>query len=332
MKIFDETVNLKMGVAESFNVSPQYTFSDISEELNAISCGDNSVLMIDSTKTVQIIDFEGKVFSKELSLYPSCCCATSSGGWIIGFRTGQITEFDQYLTIITSFHPPGGHKAHGCEVKHVKQNADVYSKKCHLISVGEDGVCRIWNQVGILVSEYKSGVGFTSVCSTPFFAFLSDKSTIVNTLCIDSEISAKFSLPSPAIHMAPIGEGYACIVAMKDGNVAVISSNQVLDVFSFKDKKSLTTVVPLAIEEGTGLVTYAALDSDGKITLRAFDTIISEIGDGSSLFSSSENWLVTIFDKKLFVYNIDKLRFKTMNSLPELDLPRKPISEFFSSQ
>ena len=310
--------------------TPKLILGDADKNITAISCNDKNVLILNDTKTVTLLGFDGGSLTKEFSLQPSCCCSTSTGGWVIGFKTGQISELDSNLNILLSYRLPGSARAHEAEITHVRENADTESKKCHLISIASDGTCNLWGHEGRHIFCFSSQNGLSAIESSPFFAFLADKKGKFYTVSVDSLTSFDFLLPSPARCITSLGEGFACLAALQNGSVAVLSSTNVIDVFEFERK--LTKVMPLALEEGTGLIVYFAIDEEGKLVICALDYILEEIGEGASLFATNTDYIVTILNDKIAVFSRNEICFKVLDNLIDVGLPRKEIAEVLMRQ
>ena len=308
------------------NITPELILGDARENIKSMAATNDGVLIIDDTKTVTILDFDGTVINKTLSLQPTCCCATSTGGWILGFKTGQISEFDEKMNLLFSYRLPGTARAHSGQVTHVRENADTESKKCHLISVADDGTCNLWGPNGSHLYCFTSQSGLCAMESSPFFAFLADKSGKMYTVSADSLSSTSFALPSPARCIAPIGDGFGCIAALDNGAIAICSSTNVVDVFTFDQK--FVKVVPLHVEEGVGLITYIATDEEGNLYNCALDYIIEQIGEGSPLFAQNSHRLIVILKEKIAVFSLERFRFAALDNLPDIELPRKEIADF----
>ena len=304
---------------------PKLILGDADKNISAISCNDKNVLILNNTKTVTLIGFEGGSLQKEFSLQPTCCCSTSTGGWVIGFKTGQISEFDSDLNVLFSYRLPGAARAHEAEITHVRENADTESKKCHLISVASDGTCNLWGHEGRHIFCFSSQAGLSAIESSPFFAFLADKKGKMYTVSVDSLSSFDYLLPSPARCIAPLGDGFACLTALQNGTVAVVSSTSVVDVFEFERK--ITRVMPLAIEEGTGLIVYFATDEEGKLVICALDYLLEEVGDGAPLFATNTDYIITILNDKIAVFSKNDICFKVLDNLVDVGLPRQEIAE-----
>ncbi|EAX93881.1 hypothetical protein TVAG_032670 [Trichomonas vaginalis G3] len=320
-----------MGANSSLSsIYPKYILGDADESIIALACNDTSVLVLKSDKTVSILGYEGQTFTRKLNMQPTSCCATSTGGWVIGFKTGQISEFDSNFSLMLSYHAVGDARAHSTEVTHVHQNADSDSSSCYLISISEDGVCNLWGKRGQHLYQFTSKAGLTTIESSQFFAFLGDKNSKLYTISTSSYQTSTYQLPSPVRSLYPLGEGYGCLATLQNGKVAVLSSTHVVETFNMERK--FVRVVPLAIEEGTGLISYLAVDEEGKLVLCVLNSIIGEIGDQASHVAYNTFNLVTIWNGKLAVFDRDNLVVASLQSMPDVELPRTGIAEMLMGQ
>lgn len=320
-----------MGQSSSFaNTTPKYILGDADDLIVGLACNDNAVLVINSDKTIKIIKYDGSTFSRKLNMVPTSCCSTSSGGWVIGFKTGFVSEFDSNFVLLLSYHAPGEARAHNAAVTHVHENADTSNSNCHLITIAEDGTCNLWTKKGQHLFQFTSKSGLTTIGSSQFFAFLGDKMSKLYTVSTSSLSTSSYTLPSPVRCIAPLGEGYGCLAALDNGNVVVLSPSQVVETFTYE--KKITRVVPLALEEGTGLISFLAVDEEGKLLLCVLDYILGEIGDQASYVAYDTLNLVTIWSGKLAVFDRDALIFASLQSMPDVELPRTAIAELLMGQ
>lgn len=320
-----------MGTGSSFvDVSPKYVLSDEVEQIYKMSNNDEYVLVLyKNTNTVKLFKFTGEVIEKKLNMSPSCCSKTAAGGWLIGFKNGYICEFDSQLNVLMTFHTPGGIKAHDSSVTFVNENGDLNSKNCHMLSVCEKGICNLWTSEGILLHSFNLQSEVTAINSSEMFAFIADADSRMNIVNIDVLSLMSYKLPSKAVSIEILGDGFGCICALEDNHVAFCSSYDVVEKYFFHKQNKIQSVFPLFVEENTGLITYLVVDTKGIIDLHALEKNVTKICDGTSCFSYNKGFLIYVKEEKLCVFSLDELIIASTSAISnlDLDLPRSDISD-----
>lgn len=314
------------------SVEPFLSLGTAPQEIEMMACGENSVLIINSSNTVEIRNFDGTSIIKPMNLKPSCCCATHSGGWIIGFTCGHLSEFDASLNLIVSYRTPGEHKAHDGSVLQVSENSDYREgNNCHLISLGSDNTLKLWGPNGHFYYLYQSKYQLTSVCSSPFFTFLTDDHCQIHIINADTLNRSTYKLPSSVRSIEPLGEGFSGLAILENNTVCILSVSDIITTFQFLNMPDGVKLMPLVVEEQTGLITYAVLDKTRNLTLRALEKVIFEAGKVNPTFCHSSLYIVAIEKDNLVVYKKDSLETASMFLIQEVDLnlPRKRIVKFF---
>jgi hypothetical protein len=133
-----------------------------------------------------------------------------------------------------------------------------------------------------------------------------------------------FSVPAPVKFLKLIADGRAALAVLDDGSISVLSASEVVWQFKTSQTDTVVSVLPLNLEGGTGLITYAAQDQLGKVTLRAVKTVLEqmEIAGKIVLLADSRSSVVVQQDKNVVVYDRDQLTMRSMELLVEL--PQEP--------
>lgn len=269
-----------------------------------------------------------------LSMSPSCICSTAADAFIIGFKTGFISEFDMNLNLVTTFTFPGGSRAHNGEIIQVMS-----SPICYMMSIGTDKSMNFWNMKGLHISTMTTTGHFTSFCSSPLYVWVAD--TNQRMYVIDSSNSTRkesfktansFNIPDIIVSMVPFGEGKGCIASLKSGSVIIISTTGVLSHLAFLNRPPIVSILPLRVDYQTGLISYLAVDSEGNLNLRVLEHVVKELGKSSSFFTSNENEVMTVINGEIFRFNKQKLENDSVKKLPEIELPRVKIVKFLNGE
>ncbi|OHT07924.1 hypothetical protein TRFO_05039 [Tritrichomonas foetus] len=285
-------------------------------------------MILTPTKIVEIRNYDGTSFVKTLNLQPTCCCSTSSGGWIIGFICGHIFEFDSAMNLTASYRSPGSHKAHEGKVLQVFESYDFKESHCYIMSLGADNKINIWSKIQNHIYTFQSKYQLTSICLSPYFAFLADDHSQIHTINIKKLTHSTYTIPSPVKSMVPIGEGFAGLAVLENGSVCILSATEVVISFPFINNQYPSKIISLVVEDRTGLITYAVLEKNRKLTFRALEKVTEELGEVSPIFTASTTHIVTIKRNQIVVYLTDDLEAASMNILPDMELPRRRISKF----
>lgn len=318
-----------MGGEESATkqVTPDHVLGIVPSNLKSMACGAKEIVLLLNSKAIEIRDFDGNSKVKTFSLQPTCCCSTSDNGWVIGFSSGHISEFDEEFNLLLSYRIPGSARAHNSDVIQVYEYHTDIDSKCHLVTRSSDSTVCFWAKDGTHMFTYSSKSPVTALTSSPFYTFigLENKSFIT----IDNEMftSAKCLLESPAISVSPIGTGLAALAVTDNGNVSIVSNTDAVTFrFTYRaDESKIVSVLPLIVEEQTGLLTYVAVTAKGQLSLRVLEHVHSEIGEISAQYCSSLFHLVVIRDDRIITYSRDALAIVSIDNLPEIDLPREQI-------
>lgn len=315
------------------SISPQLCIGESPKKIEMIACNEKSVMILTPTKNVEVRNFDGTSIIKPLNLQPTCCCATSSGGWVIGFNNGQLSEFDSSLQLLVSYRTPGNYRAHEDSVICVLENKDLAKKGFyHLASVGSDNTLNFWNKTGNHLFKFRFENIFTSLCLTSCIAYLADDHQHIYSINTEKFNTFTVNLPNNVKSFASLNEGDFILAVLDTGIVSIISPTQVVIKFQFLNNPNPSKILPLVVESQTGLITYAVLDQNKKLTLRALEKVTSELGEVNPVYAVSPNYIVTIKSNNLVVYSLSELETASMMVLPDMELPRKQISKYLSQK
>ena len=318
---------------EAPSISPQLCIVESPKKIEMIACNDKSVMILTPTKNVEIRNFDGTSIIKPLNLQPTCCCPTISGGWIIGFDSGHLSEFDSSLQLLVSYRMPGNYRAHEGSIKCVLENKDLENKGFyHLASVGSDNTLNFWNKAGNHLFKFHFENIFTSLCLTSCIAYLADDHQHIYSVNTENFNSFTVNLPNNVKSFAPLNEGDLILAVLDNSTVSIISPTKILIKFQFLNNQNPSRILPLVVESQTGLITYAVLDQNKKLTLRALEKVTSELGEVNPIYAVSPNYVVTIKSNNIVVYSLSELETASMMVLPDMELPRKQISKYLSQK
>ncbi|KAK8864019.1 hypothetical protein M9Y10_011713 [Tritrichomonas musculus] len=269
-----------------------------------------------------------------LSMAPSCLCSTATDTFIIGFKTGFISEFDSDLNLITTFTFPGSSRAHNGEVIQVMS-----SSICHMMSIGNDRSMNFWNMKGLHISTMTTTGQFTSFCSSSLYIWVADTNQRMYVIDLASNSSKEsfktfnsFNIPDLIVSMVPFGEGKGCIASLKSGSIIIISTTGILSHLGFLNQPPVVSICPLRIDYRTGLISYVAVDVEGNLNLRVLEYIVKDLGKSSPFFTTNDTDLITIIDGEIVRYNKKKLEADSIKKLPEIELPRVKIVNFLNGE
>ena len=311
-------------------INPQFSLGSAPKDLRFLGCGRDSAMILTDSNVVEIRNFDGTTTVKSMNMHPNCCCPTSKRGWIIGFSNGHLSEFDESLELVMSFRLPGSYSAHNAAIVQVFENADKVGK-CRIVSVAEDNSINLWDWNGNHLFFYTSKNQIMSVSASPFFCFAADDRNHLNVLSVEELSSSSFTLPSQVRSLAAVGDGFAALAVLENTSVCLVSGSKIIESYQFLNNPNPAKILPLVLEEGTGLITYAVLDKNKKLTLRALEHVTADLGMVSPLYACSDLYIVTLKQNQVVVYSRDDLEAISVHVLNqiEIDLPRSNITQFF---
>ena len=284
------------------SITPQLCIGESPKKIEMMACNDKSVMILTPTKNIEIRNFDGTSIIKPLNMQPTCCCATQTGGWIIGFNSGHLSEFDSNLQLLVSYRTPGNYRAHEGSVVHVLENADIAHKGFyHMASVGSDNTLNFWNKSGNHLFKFHFENHFTSLCLTSCIAYLADDHQHIFSVNTEKFNSFTVNLPNNIKSIASLGESDLILAVLDNGIVSIVSPTQVITKFQFLNNQNPSKILPLVVENQTGLITYAVN-------------------------------IVSIKSNNIVVYSLSELETASMMVLPDLGLPRKQISKYLSQK
>jgi hypothetical protein len=136
-----------------------------------------------------------------------------------------------------------------------------------------------------------------------------------------------FALPSRALHICSIGRA-AAFAALEDGSVALISTTDIASQIQCRGQ-STNCICLLAVNEATGQLSYVAATRDGMLQLRTLEFVLQEIGTGREFLAATPDEIIAVHGDRIVSIPKAGLLAKTQKKLPEMELPRKAICEFF---
>jgi hypothetical protein len=203
----------------------------------------------------------------------------------------------------------------------------------HLTSVDLDGTVNFWNVEGLLIHTFSATVPIQYITASGSFAFICTEPTQIRSINLEVPEFPQtvFTLPSPLKYLTLIADGLAGFAVLADHSVCVISASEVIHRFKFPQTDTVVTVLPLNLEGATGLITYAAQDQQGKVTLRALKKVLEEVTVPGqiTLIADSRLSIVVRQDREAFVYDRDHLTTHSMEIISELR-PKQRLSNFFT--
>jgi hypothetical protein len=195
------------------------------------------------------------------------------------------------------------------------------------MSFGVDNVIRIWGAQGEFLHSFAPKYTLTSLCCSPFFAFAADDHRQIHIFNLESWTKSSYATPHSIKHIAPVGDGLAALAVSDCHSAMVLGPSEIAATFAFNQTENVTKVLPLIVEESTGLITYISMDNTGKVELRALELATGDLGEGIGLITESVSRIVVVYEGSILVYEREVLEMLSMGVLPELDLPRKSISK-----
>jgi len=303
------------------------SLGNVPDELVGISCdasGEN-LLAISSNGLIQIRSLLNNQCFRMLNLEPTSCCYSRNGTWIVGFKTGQISEFDMELNLIRSFTPAGKTRAHNSEITRI---LPVSQSSVFIISSSTDNYVRIWNENGQCESQILTPCVINAICCNERYLWIAESSLRVSVHDLLSNKVYRYNSPTIVLSMTIIDEYNGCLVSLHDGQIALFSYDQVVSQFPFVDRKKVLSAFPLCIEKDSGLLSYFAVDNERNATLRVLEYIVSDMGKYSHIYSYSGESLICIDDTRFISHNLTNLKKASLKNLPEMELPRKKIVSF----
>ncbi|OHS94863.1 hypothetical protein TRFO_10780 [Tritrichomonas foetus] len=320
MGIFFSSAQATVKTAEDFGKVPS--------EIAGLTATSDEIMYFTKDSFCEIRTIDDSLATRILSMAPSCVCASSIGTFIIGFKSGYISEFDTDLNLLTTFTIPGGFRAHNGEILQL-----VSSLNCYLLSIGSDKTLNFWNFKGLHLSALTSTGSFTALCCSHDYAWLSDLNQRMHIIDLHTrERIRSFNLPGIVVSMSSFGDGRGCIASLKDGSLNIYSTFGVLAHLPFLNHPPVISICPLRIDPQNGLISYAAVDSKGNLSLRVLEYIVKDLGQGAPFFAVNDKEVVAVINGQLLRLSKDKLETESMKSLPEMELPREKIKKFLLNE
>ena len=228
---------------------------------------------------------------------------------------------------------PGNFRAHEGSVTVVMENEDFTKEELyHLASIGSDNTLNFWSKTGNHLFTYNFESHFTSLTLTSCIAYLADDRQHIHSINTENFNTYNINLSCNARSIASLQEKDLILALLENGNVEIISQNQVITKFQFLNNPNPSKILPLVVENQTGLITYAVFEQNRKLTLRALEKVTCDLGEVNSMYSSTRNHIVTIKSNNIIVYSLSELETASMMVLPDMELPRKQISKYLSQK
>lgn len=315
------------------SISPTVNLSDppIADDAFDIIAGCYSNLILFRSGRIEIRTKDKPIVTRLLSMEPTCCCSSPSG-WIIGFKTGHISEFDNDLHLLTTFCSIGSRTAHNGPIISVCINKTHPDHECYLMSISSgENALHLWNNQGQYLNSFLSNLPFTAICSTKQYTWLAESSCRVYSLDITTMTSIQFSLLSPIHRFFPINMGFGCICPLKDGSVNIISGTDSIAHFSYGSHPMINNIILLDINQKNGLITFAAVDLLGVLSTRILEVYGEEIDKISPFFCQNDDHIIAIQNGQIVHFKIQALKSSAAKLInDDIELPRPKIQEFFS--
>ena len=314
-------------------ILPSYQLNEPPEDYTAVASTDSALLFINETNTVEIRRFEGETQQIPLNLQPTCCNMSYSNGWFLGFKTGQITEFDSNFEVVMSYRLPGSVRAHESEVLSL---AEVDSGDIRLVSYGADGFIRSWSKYGQLLNSFPLNISSSNLSSQLCISdsavwYVDEGGKTVSSYNYSTKRTSSILLTNTVVFLKSIAVGRAALVIFDDGSIVLISPTTHIAKFDFQALSKAQELIPLNVEEQVGLITYAVKDEEGNCTMRALDEITGNIGKAPENYATSPSFITTISDK-IVVYKRGDVEALSMYNMPDLGLPWTNIAEFLMKE
>lgn len=300
------------------------------DDLLCIIPNKDQILLVTKTGDLEIRDSVETVATRKLSLEPTCACATPTGTYIIGFKNGTITEFDEDLNLVNTFCLPGSCHGHTGSVISV---AASLTPEPYLFSAGADKCWNVWNiGKGLLMSSNPFTGNLVGTCASHLYAWTADSHGRVHVLNIADMKLTHFPGSGLITSMTPIANGTGFIGTMQDGSVHLFSTNDVIAQFSSAGMQNKMAAV-LGIRQEDGLVSFVAGDCEGRMTLRALEHVVGDVSKGVGIFTATDKDLIGVEDNRIVKIAKAPLIAKSVKSLPEdMELPRKTIVRFLQGE
>lgn len=312
-------------------VTTEYKLPDC---IDGISAYEDEFIYFTRSGFFEVFSKDESISSRLLSMHPTSVCSTTFHTFIIGFRNGFISEFDSQMNLLTTYTLPGTFTAHNDMITQIGS-----CPQFHLMSISTDKSMHFWNSKGLHMSTITSNFMFTAFCVSSDFLWLADsrpRMYVCNLSSLNKSSKKKqsfkklksfdLSVPGIVVAMAPIGDGNACIAAMRDGMILILSTSAILDIFNpFSDHVRIMNICPLRVDFRTGLISYAVVDSSGNFNLVALNHVVKNLGQIAPFFTSNETDILSIRNGQIVRFNKKQLESDSVKRLPELDLPRSKI-------
>ena len=139
-----------------------------------------NLLTIEKNGFCKIISTNGNRCQRQLSLVPSCCSVSPRGGWLIGFESGTLSEFDLNLQLIQSFTKPGFSRAHKGSVASVSPVFGTSDKSDSLlcISAGEMTLT-FWSWNGMSLHTMNASSPIQMTCLSKNILYMAQQKAII---------------------------------------------------------------------------------------------------------------------------------------------------------
>ena len=299
-----------------------------------------NILSIDKFGLCKVHSINGNQCQRQLSVIPTTCSVSPRGGWIIGFESGTLSEFDLNLTLIQSFTIPGRSRAHKSPITTVVPVFNTPDQSDSILCISAaDSTINFWSWNGIRLYTLNAASPIQGLCISDNLLFIGESKKIT-PIDIDSKRNlANILIPSNVYSMVPIPDVIGILVATDDGQVLILSEKSIVAQFSFFNKPPVRCIVPLKVEEETGLFSYFCINQNGEFSIRCLEFDLTEINNHSSdkeykdylpIFTYNEDTVFVIQKGKLKEIPIYSLAKNSFKNLPETELPRNSIVNFYN--
>lgn len=307
------------------SLKPVGLLGDVPDNFVCAACNDTAALIITDQKQIELRTFSGETLTKTFNLRPTSVCSLRPNGWAIGFSNGFLSEFDASFELVRSYRTPGTPRAHTDEVRDVVYIDSDEGGSAHLMSYGKENVVCFWGKSGELLWSFVPRSGLIHGVCSPYFGFFADGKKQIHTVNLESFENANYPLISNVKSIVPIGDGFAALAVLENHWVCLLAPSGVVETFKFAEADMMTGILPLVVEDGTGLITYITVDSSGKLMLRALEEVTGELGEGYKLIADSPTHVLVTQDEQFAVFRRDHLAKMSIDALPEMSLPRRKI-------
>jgi hypothetical protein len=244
--------------------------------------------------------------------------------FLVGFKNGTISEFDSELNLLTTFCVLGGCRAHFGEVTSIAS-----SSGCHLCSIGADRVWRFWGSNGSLLATFSAATTLVTCCLSGTHGWAAEFHNRVHVVELADFRERVFALPGRALHICTIGAA-AAFAALEDGSVVLISTSDIASHIQCRGQ-STSCICLLAVDEATGQLSYVAATREGTLQLRMLEFVLKEVANGRQFFAEAPDAIIAVDGGRIVAIPKPALLAWTKKKLPEMELPRKAICEFFAT-